>query len=82
MREIAFVDTDSLAEKGQRIYEEQLREKLEPKYKGKIAAVDVDTGEYFLGDSVIDAINKAKGKYPDKIFFIIRIGYKAVHVRR
>jgi len=59
MREIAFVDTESLEEKGRRI---QLREKLESKYKGKIAAVDVDTGSYFLGDSVMDAINKAKRK--------------------
>ncbi len=28
MKEIAFVDTESLAEKGRRIYEEQLRETL------------------------------------------------------
>jgi hypothetical protein len=54
---------------------------LEPRHKGKIIAIEVETGDYFLGDSVIEAVNKVKEKHPDKVFFIARIGYKAVYVR-
>lgn len=82
MTEVVQLDTNAIAEKGQRIYEEKLKGKLEPEHKGKIVALEVETGDYFLGDSVIEAVNRAKEKYPDKIFFIARVGYKAVHIRR
>lgn len=82
MEQVMQNDTKAIAERGQKIYEDRLKEKLEPLHKGKIIAIEVETEDYFLGDSVIEAVNKAKEKHPDKVFFIARIGYKAVHVRR
>ncbi|MGQ9631393.1 MAG: hypothetical protein ACUVXI_13940 [bacterium] len=82
MEQVMQVDTKAIAEKGQKIYEERLKGKLEPEHKGEIVTIEVGTGNYFLGDSVIEAVNRAKEKHPDKIFFIARVGYKAVHVRR
>ncbi len=82
MEQVMQVDMKAIAERGQKIYEDRLKDEMEPRHKGRIIAIEVETGDYFLGDSVIEAVNKAKEKYPDKVFFIARIGYKAVHVRR
>lgn len=42
--------------------------------KGKIAAIDPETGEWFLGDNLVEAVKKGKAKYPDKIFHVVRVG--------
>ena len=47
--------------------------------KGTIAVIEPDSGEYFLGTSLTEALKKAKMKYPGKIFYSIRIGYSFVH---
>jgi len=52
---------------------------LEAKYKGGIAAIEPETGEYFLGKTVLEAFNKAHKVYPKSLFYFVRIGYPAVH---
>lgn len=47
--------------------------------KGKIAVIEPETGDYFLGKTLTEAIKKAKGKYLGKVFYSIRIGYTFVH---
>ena len=48
-------------------------------HKGKIAVIEPDSGDYFLGKPLIDAIKKAKATYPDKLFYSIRIGSPFAH---
>jgi len=47
--------------------------------KGMLAMIEPETGEWFLGRTALDALKKAKGKYPDKIFYCIRIGSPFAH---
>ena len=47
--------------------------------KGTIAVIEPETGEYFLGKTLTEAIKKAKEKHPGKVFYSIRIGYTFVH---
>ncbi|MFQ6042941.1 MAG: hypothetical protein ACE5PV_18980 [Candidatus Poribacteria bacterium] len=47
--------------------------------KGMIAVIEPNTGDYFLGKSLTEALKKAKMKYPDKVFYSIRIGHTFVH---
>lgn len=50
--------------------------------KGKkrmLAMIEPETGEYFLGKTTLEAFKKAKKKYPDKIFYCIRIGSPFAH---
>jgi hypothetical protein len=49
------------------------------KEKGKIAVIEPDSGDYFLGKTLLEALNKAQAQYPDKIFYSIRIGYPFAH---
>jgi len=68
-----FEDFD---EKAVEIYERKLKKKLEPKYKGKMIAIEVDSGKYFMGEDLGEAGDKAKAAFPDKIFYFKRVGYR------
>ncbi|MFQ6031671.1 MAG: hypothetical protein ACE5K2_02015 [Candidatus Zixiibacteriota bacterium] len=47
--------------------------------KGTIAVIEPESGDYFLGRTLTEALKKAKRKYPGKVFYSIRIGYTFVH---
>jgi len=64
--------------KAEAIYRTKLKPKLERKYKGRIVAIDVDSGDYFLGRTVLEAMERGRKKYPGKIFYAIRVGHRAV----
>ncbi len=51
---------------------------LEPTHKGMIAAIEPDTGVYFLGKTVLEAFKKARQHCPKSLFYFVRIGYPAV----
>ena len=57
----------------------KINKELLPKYKGKIVAIDTDSGNYFIGSSELDAYNEAIKKYPDKKFIFKRIGFDSTH---
>ncbi len=50
--------------------------------KGMIAVIEPETGEYFLGKTLTEALREAKKKYPGKIFYSVRIGYPFIHEYR
>jgi hypothetical protein len=66
-----------LARKGERLYDTKLKSVLEPAHKGKFVAIEVDSGDYFLGESLIDALGKAESKHPEKQFYFARVGFRA-----
>ncbi len=57
----------------------EIKDELEPAYKGKYMMIEVESGDYFIGDTDMEAYLKAKEKHPDKVFHLIRIGYAAAH---
>ena len=72
-----LLDKKEFTEKGRAIYK-----KLRPKFKnskGKIVAIEVESGSYFIGEDELDAAQKAREKFPDRIFVFFRIGYPVVH---
>lgn len=66
-----------LALQGEEIYSSKLKEKFPPRDKGRYAAIDIESEDYFVGNTLLEAIKKAKEKYPDKKFHLVRIGHKA-----
>lgn len=78
MSDVKYLDKDELAEKGKNIYK-LLKPELEKEYKGRVIAIEVDSGNYVIGEDELDAAIKAKKKFPAKICFFVRIGYPAVH---
>ena len=70
------INKERFAEKGEAIFR-SIEDKLMPEYKGKVVAIEIDSGDYFLGRTHSEAGDKAKHKYPDKIFYFARVGAKA-----
>ena len=51
-----------------------LEEERLPQHKGEIIAIEPESGDYFLGLKAMEAGDKAKAKYSDKLFFFARVG--------
>ena len=67
--------------KGERQYQ-RLRPKLEPRHKGQILAIEVESGQYVVGKDELKVALKAVKKFPGRKFSFFRIGYPAVHKLR
>jgi hypothetical protein len=61
---------------------EAIKDELESGFKGKILAIEVESRDYFIGETVLEATRKARTQHPDKVFHFFRIGFPAVYVWR
>ncbi len=66
--------------KDTKIIFDKINKELSSDYKGKIVAIDEDSGDYFIGDSAIMAYEGAVKKYPKKKFLFKRIGFSSAYV--
>ena len=66
-----------LVQAGQEIYETRLRTQLERTHPNAFVAIEPESGDYFLGQSLTDAMNAVREKYPDRKAFALRVGHKA-----
>lgn len=76
--ELAAVREDVIA-RGERLYRERLKTDLVREHTGRFAAIDPDTGRYFLGDISAEAVAAAHDAMPEARFYLKRIGYTAAH---
>jgi hypothetical protein len=72
------LDPQKISQKGQKVLD-ALTQTLAAQHFGRFIAIEADSGEYFLGDTAIEATRKAQAKYPGKIFFLGRIGYRTAY---
>lgn len=70
---------DEIVVRGQQFYDEHLKELLEPAQIGRFVAIEPDSGRHFLGDTGIEALLAGREAMPDKLFYLVRIGYHAAY---
>jgi len=70
---------DELAEKGEGIYE-RIRGEVEEKYRGMFIAIDADSGDYTIAQTPLEAVDKAREKHPESVFYVKRIGYRVARL--
>jgi hypothetical protein len=68
---------EELARRGTEIYEQQLRSRLAAGDKGRFVTIDVDTGDFEVADSLLEAATRLQARRPDAQTWSLRIGYKA-----
>ena len=68
----------AIADAGEKIYSESLKEKLEATELGRFVAINVRTAEATLGDSPEEALELAKQKDPNGLFHLIKVGSAGV----
>ncbi len=66
-----------VARKAQVVYEEQLRAKLEATNIDDFVAIEPESGNYFLGKTLSEAIQAARAAYPDRLPFALRVGHRS-----
>ena len=79
-----FTSSARIAEMGERLYTERHKERLEREIPGQYVAIDVLTGEAYIGPYPEDALAAAKSKAPTGLFHLIRVGstgaYRVSHL--
>ena len=70
------INIQEIADKGTQIYE-GIKSNYEPKDNGRFLAIEVESKEVYLADTSAEALTKAKENHPDRIFYVVKIGYDA-----
>lgn len=71
------IDIEDFLAKSKEVYL-TIRDELEPAHEGEIVAIDPDSGEYFLGKTLMEANEAAFAKHPNELLCFVRIGSSAV----
>ena len=71
----ANYSAEEVESRGEAIYAQQIRHKVEVEYKGKFLVVDIETGEYEIDDDDLKATKRAFAKRTDAVLYGLRIGY-------
>lgn len=66
---------------GDEIYENKIRPLVEEGNKGKMVAIDIDSGEYEMGNynDMIECAHRLFDRNPEAQIWMVRIGHDAVH---
>jgi len=72
---MASQETLDVSNRAKRINEERLRGGLETNEQGRFVAIEPDSGDYFLGRTMSEAIQASRPVHPDRLAFVIRIGH-------
>lgn len=71
---IKKADIHRIAEEGAKIYE-GIKGAHDPKNKGKFLAIEISSGNAYLGTTSADALELARQHHPNTIFYIVKIGF-------
>lgn len=63
-----------IVQRGQTLYDQQIRAQVEPQHPGDFLILDIETGDYEIDVEDVQALQRAKAKHPDGAFYIVRIG--------
>ncbi len=69
---------EEFAQRGDLIYQTQIRPQVEAGNHGKIVAIDIETGDFEVADSSMIAVDKLYERKPDAQPWVIRIGHRSV----
>lgn len=67
--------TLDVAKRAQELYERRLRAGLEATNRNDFVAIEPESGDYFLGKSLSEAIQAARAAYPARLCFALRVGH-------
>lgn len=68
---------DEIADRGQALYEQSLRDQVEDAYFGQYLVIDIAGGEYEIGPEHLATAKELRARHPDASLYAIKIGYPA-----
>jgi hypothetical protein len=74
------IDDLEIARRGEDIYNRSIRDRVEIATNiGKIISIDIETGNYEIGDDLLDAVSRLQKHFPNANIWAERIGFNAVY---
>ncbi len=71
---------DEIARLGDEIYERDIRKQVEADHDGELLAIDVDSGNWAVGDELLDAVDRLRAQHPEAVdVWLLRVGHRALH---
>ena len=71
---------EEIARRGKALYASRLRDRIETTENiGKIVAIDVETGDYEIGDDLVLPSLRLRAKHANAALWAERIGFDAVY---
>jgi len=71
---------EEFAQRGDDLYENQIKSQIEAGNNGKVVAIDLETGDFEVDKSEIAACDRLEARHPDAQIWIVRIGSR--YIRR
>lgn len=83
---MAGSDVAEFVRRAEEVYAARLRAVLEPDHLGEFVAIEPESGDYFLGQTLSEAMGAARRAHPDRLAHAMRVGHKAalhfgMHIR-
>jgi hypothetical protein len=69
------VEIEKISSEGSKIYADK-KDEYEPSYNGQFLAIDIDSKEVYLADDGAEAVELARKAHPDKVFYLVKIGFE------
>lgn len=69
--------TTDVACRAEAIYATRLKESLEVSHPDKFVAIEPESGEYYLGRTLSEAIALARKAHPGRMAHVVRVGHRA-----
>ncbi len=74
------LSSQEVARRGKELYERSIRAKVETEENiGKIISINVETGDYEIGDDLVETSLRLKSKQPNAALWGERISFNAVY---
>lgn len=74
---IKKADIQRIAEEGAKLYQ-RIKTKYKPQDKGKFLAIDIESGNEYIGNTSAEAVELARQHHPEEIFYVVKIGFDVV----
>ena len=71
--------SQEVASRGEAIYVQQIRDKVNPEHKGKFLVIDIETGEYEINADDLVATKQLLAKHPNAVIYGLRIGFPTAY---
>ncbi len=74
---MASSNSYDLVDRARAIYVARLKTKLESTNQDDFVAIEPDSGDFYLGKSLSEAVQAARLAHPQSLSFVMRVGHAA-----
>ena len=70
---------EEFAQRGDAIYESDVRPHLKPEDEGKLVAIDIESSAYEIAANELAACDQLRARVPNAQIWLVRVGSRYVH---